>query len=125
MAPCDNCCGRDDDRWSPPRTDLSAQEQPALRSRAFHVSSRKQQLPLPRRTTTQLRRSQCSEPYPCLHRDNVAVGARKKRNAPAVEVSRHPHAGARAATRSRLSPHARLRQCTAREKSFTANLETT
>src|SRR6266567_3431057 len=47
----------------------SSQEQSALRSRAFYLSSRKQQLPLSRRPATQLWRTQCSEPHPRLDRD--------------------------------------------------------
>src|ERR1700687_2947242 len=73
----------------------SAQEQSALRPRAFHASSRKQQLPLPRRTTTQLRRTQCSEPDPCLHRDAQTlrwVRAKSAMHQLTVKVSRHPHA---------------------------------
>jgi transposase len=73
----------------------SAQEQSALRPRAFHASSRKQQLPLPRRPTTQLRRTQYSEPYPCLRRDAQTlrwVRAKSAMHQLTAKVSRHPHA---------------------------------
>jgi hypothetical protein len=51
----------------------SPQEQPALRSRPFHLSSRKQQLSLSRRPATQLRRLECQEPNSCLHRKPQAL----------------------------------------------------
>jgi hypothetical protein len=63
----------------------------------FTYLPEKQQLPVPRRTTTQLRRTQtqCSEPYPCLHRDAQTlrwVRAKSAMHPLAVKVSRHPHA---------------------------------
>src|SRR5437899_37048 len=45
-----------------------AEEQSALRSRPIHLSSRKQQLSLSGRPATQLRRFECQESNPCLHR---------------------------------------------------------
>ena len=70
----------------------SPQEQSALRSRAFHLSSRKQQLSLSRRPATQLRRSTMSgtEPMPTSEPANVAVRARKRRNAPRGRTSISP-----------------------------------
>jgi transposase len=73
----------------------SPQEQSALRSGVFYLSPRKQQLPLPRRPTTQLRRRQCSEPYPCLHRDPQTlwwVCTKSAMHHLTAEVSCHPHA---------------------------------
>src|SRR5437763_8396483 len=55
------------------------QKQSALRSRAFFLSCRTQQLPLSRRAATQLWWTQCSEPYPRLHRDPQTLwGVRAK-----------------------------------------------
>src|SRR6202041_3339606 len=78
----------------------SAQEQSALRSRAFHLPSRKQQLPLSRRPATQLRRTQCSEPNPRLHRDAQTLwrgGAQKAQctTSPLKYLAIHVHEPAR------------------------------
>src|ERR1700737_4758029 len=89
----------------------SSQKQSALRSRAFHLSSRKQQLPLSRRPATQLRRTQHPEPYPCLHRDPQTLWWVRTKSAMhqlTIEVSWHPHTRAGPATRSRLSQHSCL-----------------
>ncbi|MGA8153740.1 MAG: IS1182 family transposase [Terriglobales bacterium] len=48
-------------------------EKPVLRSRALHVSTRKQQLSLSCGTATQLRWPQPAEPHLCLHRDSQTV----------------------------------------------------
>src|SRR5436309_87066 len=72
----------------------SPQKQSALRSRAFFLSSRKQQLPLSRRAATQLWWTQCSEPYPRLHRDPQTlwgVRAKSAMHQLTVEVSCHSH----------------------------------
>src|SRR5437016_937688 len=63
-------------------------------SRAFFLSSRKQQLPLSRRAATQLWWTQCSEPYPRLHRDPQTlwgVRAKSAMHQLTVEVSCHSH----------------------------------
>jgi transposase InsO family protein len=51
----------------------SAQEQPTLRSRAFYLSSRKQQLSLSGWRTAQLRRPECSQPRSRLYRQRQAL----------------------------------------------------
>src|SRR5437667_4133867 len=91
------------------------QKQSALRSRAFFLSSRKQQLPLSRRAAIQLWWTQCSEPYPRLHRDPQTlwgVRAKNPMHQLTVEVSCHSHPWARPATRERLGKHAWLRERT-------------
>ena len=87
----------------------SAQKESALWSRAFHVSSRKQQLPLSRRPATQLWRTQRSEPYPRLHRNPQTlwwVRAKDTMHPLTVEVSCHPRPRTSPATRARLSQYA-------------------
>src|SRR5947208_8752499 len=72
----------------------SPQKQSALRSRAFFLSSRKQQLHLSRRAATQLWWTQCSEPYPRLYRDPQTlwgVRAKSAMHQLTVEVSCHSH----------------------------------
>jgi hypothetical protein len=81
----------------------------ALWSRAFHVSSRKQQLPLSRRPATQQWRTQRSEPYPCLHRNPQTlwwVRAKDTMHPLTVEESCHPRPRTSPATRARLSQYA-------------------
>ena len=76
----------------------SPQEQPALRSRPFHLSSRKQQLSLSRMSATQLRWFECQESDSCLHRKPQAlrsVSAKGAMHHRPVQVSRHPHPRAR------------------------------
>jgi hypothetical protein len=71
-----------------------AQEQPALRSRPFYLSSPKQQLPLSGRPATQLRRFECQESNPCLHRKPQAlrcVPAKGAMHDWPVQVSRHSY----------------------------------
>src|SRR6266478_2369958 len=97
----------------------SPQEQSALWSRAFYVSSREQQLPLSRRPAAQLRRTQCSEPYPCLHRYPQTLWWMRTKSAMhdlTTEVSCHPRARAGPATRARLGQYAGVRPCTAAKK---------
>ena len=48
-------------------------EQSVLRSRAVHLSTRKQQLSLSRRAATELWRPKSSEPRLCLHRDSQTL----------------------------------------------------
>jgi transposase InsO family protein len=60
----------------------------------FTYLRRKQQLSLSRRRATQLRRTQRSEPYPCLHRDPQALWGVHTKNAMhqlTVGVSCYPH----------------------------------
>jgi transposase len=64
----------------------SSQEQPTLRSRAFHLSSRKQQLSLSRRSATQLRRFECQESNPCLHRKPQTLRCAEARKEPDREL---------------------------------------
>ena len=69
--------------------------------------------------TTQLRRFECQESNPCLHRKPQAlrcVFAKGAMHHGPVQVSRHPHPRARPATRPRLSQHARLRARTTAKK---------
>src|SRR6266852_6338809 len=90
----------------------SPQEQPALRSRPFHLFSRKQQLSLSCRPATQLRRFECQESNSCLHRKPQAlrcVFTKSAMHHGPVQVSRHPYPRARPATRPRPSQHSRLR----------------
>jgi hypothetical protein len=91
------------------REKWSAQKESALWSRAFHVSSRKQPLPLSRRPATQLWRTQRSEPYPRLHRNPQTlwwVRAKDTMHPLTVEVSCHPRPRTSPATRARLSQYA-------------------
>jgi transposase len=85
----------------------------ALRSREFHLCSRKQQLSLSRRSATQLCRFECQESNPCVYRKPQTlrcVFAKGAMHHGPVQISRHPHPRTRPATRSRLGPHARLRE---------------
>ena len=63
------------------RDSALTKEQSALWSRAFYVSSRKQQLPLSRRPATQLWRTQCPEPHPRLYRDPQTLWGVRTKNA--------------------------------------------
>ena len=72
----------------------SPQEQPALRSRPFHLSSRKQQLSLSGRPATQLRWFERQESNSCLHRKPQALRCVPTKGAMhhgPIQVSRHPY----------------------------------
>ena len=93
----------------------SPQEQPTLRSRAFHLSSRKQPLSVSRRAATQLRRFECQKSNPCLHRKPQTLRGMFAKGAMhhgPVQISRHPHPRTGPATRSRLGQHVRFRERT-------------
>src|SRR5579859_1559444 len=94
-------------------------EQPILRSREFHVSTRKQQLSLSRGTATELWWPQHAEPHLCLDRDPQtlrSVCAQSPMHQRSVSLSCHPHGRTRPATRTGVGEHARICQGTKGKK---------
>ena len=94
-------------------------EQPVLRSRAVHLSTRKQQLSLSCGAATELWWSQHAEPHLCLHRDSQTlrcVCAKSPMHQRSVSLSCHPHGRTRPATRTGVGEHARVCPGTAAKK---------
>ncbi len=94
-------------------------EQPVLRTRAVHLSTRKQQLSLSCRAATELWWPQHAEPHLCLHRDPQTLRcmcAKSPMHQRRVSLSCHPHGGTRPATRTRVGEHARVCEGTAGKK---------
>jgi hypothetical protein len=94
-------------------------EKPALRSRALHVSTRKQTLSLSCGAATQLRRPQHAEPHLCLHRDPQTlrcVCAQSPMHRRSVSLSCRPYGRAFPATRPGVGEGARVRPCPAAKK---------
>ena len=95
------------------------QEQPLLRSRAFHLRSGEQSLHLSRRPATQLRWSKSSEPLLYLHRNAQTlwcVFAKATMHQCRLPGPCHPPARTGPATRTGVGEHARVRQGTAAKK---------
>ncbi len=94
-------------------------EQPVLRTRAVHVSTRKQQLSLSCGATTELWSAAHAEPHLCLHRDPQTLRAcalKAQCTSGALSLSCHPHGRTRPATRTGVGEHARVREGTAGKK---------
>src|ERR1700689_5251607 len=94
-------------------------EQSVLRSRAFYLSTGKQQLSLSGRRPTQLRWPQPAEPHLCLHWNPQTLRSGRA-NTPmhqrGLPLSRHPHGGTSPATRPRVGEDTRVCPCPAAKK---------
>ena len=76
------------------RDSIHRKRQPVLRSRAVHLSTRKQQLSLSCGAATELRWPQPAEPHLCLHRNSQTlrwVCAKSSMHPRSVSLSCHPH----------------------------------